>query len=420
VAVFKFAHLADIHLGANRHPTLEKIEMDAFNDAMNICMREKVDFILICGDLFHVGLPDTSVLKYCVRKLREVYDQDIPIYVIFGSHDYNPNTDSMVDILHTAKFIKNVMSAEALENGKIKLSYTIDEKTGAKITGINARKGGVEKIYYENLDLASLENEEGFRIFCFHAGLSEFKPAHMADMDTIPISLLPKGLSYYAGGHIHQRIEEHLPNYDHIVYPGPIFSGYPRDLEQTAKGEKRGFYIVNFDEKVRKLDFYELNSCEAVFYDFDVDGMNSSQAMHFLEEKVEELDVEGKIVLIKISGELSGGRTSKVGTTQLKGSLLENGASYVEINRYGLTTKEFEAIRVSGEDIPTLEKKLLRENIGAITVKNDALKGDKGAELASRLLRSLRVEMKPEENKTDYLTRTLEDALNVLGLKEER
>jgi hypothetical protein len=75
---------------------------------------------------------------------------------------------------------------------------------------------------------------------------------------------------------------------------------------------------------------------------------------------------------------------------------------------------------VSGEDIPALEKKLLRENIGAITVNNDALKGDKGAELASRLLRSLRVEMKPEENKTDYLTRTLEDALNVLGLMEER
>jgi hypothetical protein len=418
--MYKFAHIADTHLGANRQPALEKLEIEAFNEAMNVCMMEKVDFILICGDLFHIGLPDLSVVNNCARKLREVHDRGILIYVVFGSHDYNPNTDSIVDVLDSAGLIKNVSIGEVVEDGKIRLKFVVDDKTGAKITGVNARKGGVEKIYYENLDIVSLEKEKGFKIFCLHTGLSEFKPAHMVDMDTIPVSLLPKNFDYYAGGHIHQKIEERLPGYEKIVYPGPIFSGYTRDLEQTAKGEKRGFFIVSFDDKVRKLEFHELKPCNSVYYEFNVDGMNSTQANRKLEEEVENLDVEGKLVLMKIKGELSGGKTSEVNATQLKNTILENGAIYVEINRYGLTTKEFGAVKVSGEDIPTIEKKLLRENIGAVAVSIDALKGDKGVEMAEKLLSTLRIEMKPEENKQDYLSRTLEEALNILDIKEAR
>ena len=101
--MFKFAHLADIHLGANRNPILETMEIEKFNRAMNKCMEEKVDFILICGDLFHIGIPDMSIVKNCVLKLKELYDQGIPVYVIFGSHDYNPNVDSIVDILEITR-----------------------------------------------------------------------------------------------------------------------------------------------------------------------------------------------------------------------------------------------------------------------------------------------------------------------------
>ena len=53
--MFKFAHLADIHLGANRHPTLETIEIQKFNESMNKCIEEKVDFILIFWMVHEVG-----------------------------------------------------------------------------------------------------------------------------------------------------------------------------------------------------------------------------------------------------------------------------------------------------------------------------------------------------------------------------
>ena len=154
--MFKFAHLADIHLGANHHPVLEAMENEKFNQAMDKCIENKVDFILICGDLFHIGIPDMSVVKNCVLKLKEVYDQGIPVYAIFGSHDYNPNADSIVDILESAGLIINVASGKDAGNGKLGLELLKDEKTGAKIVGINARKGGAEKVYYEKMDRESL------------------------------------------------------------------------------------------------------------------------------------------------------------------------------------------------------------------------------------------------------------------------
>jgi len=416
--MYKFAHIADTHLGANRHPALEPIEAAVFNKVMDKCIEEKVDFILICGDLFHTGIPDMSVVKNCVRKLKNVSDHEIPVYVIFGSHDYNPNTDSIVDVLDSAGLIKNIVVGTESEEGKIRLKFVVDKKTGAKITGIHARKGGVEKIYYENLERESLEKEPGFKIFCLHTGLSEFKPAHMASMETIPISFLPKNFSYYAGGHIHKHLEEKLPDYEHVVYPGPIFSGGPQDLELSAKGEKRGFYTVSFDDKVREIDFIEVNPCELTFHEFDVKGKNSTQANQLLEDQIQKLDVQGKIALIKIKGELSGGKTSDIKASHLKSILTSNGAIFVDINRHGLSSKEFSAVKVSGEDVPTIEKRLLRENIGAVRVSIEQLKGEKGSALSERLLKAFRIEVKEGESKRAYNSRMLEEGLNCLGIKE--
>jgi exonuclease SbcD len=415
--VYKFAHLADLHVGANRHPTLQRIEFQLFNEAIGKCLKENVDFILICGDLFHIGIPDMGAVKNCVQSLKKVYDCGIPVYVIFGSHDYNPNTDSMVDVLNSAGLITNIVSGEDI-GGKIQLSFYIDPKTGAKITGINAKKGGIERIFYERLDRVKLENEDGFKIFCLHIGLTELKPPHMAAMETIPVSLLPKGFDYYAGGHIHQRIEQKLPNYNRIVYPGPIFCGYPRDLEQTARGEQRGLYIVSFDNKVRDVKFVELRPCEMNFYEFDVTDRNATRANLEIVNYIKRLNVDQKIVLVKIKGELAGGKPSTIKTTNLKRMLLENGAIFVDINRYGLTSKEFSAVRVSGEDVPSIEKILLRQNIEAIRVNLKALRGENGAELARRLLTTLRTEIKESESRQDYSSRLLESGINTLGIKE--
>src|SRR5665647_3981881 len=92
----QFAHMADVHLGANRHGKMAELEIGAFERAMDICITRKVDFIVISRDLFHVGVPsDLDTVSQAVAKMREVTEKGIPIYAIYGSHDYTPTSTSI-------------------------------------------------------------------------------------------------------------------------------------------------------------------------------------------------------------------------------------------------------------------------------------------------------------------------------------
>src|SRR5271170_23769 len=101
--------MSDIHLGAHREPALRELERKCFAKAMDMCVAEAVDFLLISGDLFDVGVPDLGVVNDAVRKMRELRDARIPIYAIYGSHDYAPTSTSVIDVLHTAGILTNIM-----------------------------------------------------------------------------------------------------------------------------------------------------------------------------------------------------------------------------------------------------------------------------------------------------------------------
>lgn len=146
----KFAHLADCHIGGWRDPKLRNIAAQAFERAIDLCVEKNVDFILIAGDLFNTSLPSVDGLKIVVKKLKELKDINIPVYLIAGSHDFSPSGKTMLDVLENAGLFVNVAKGEDVD-GKLKLNFTIDEKTGAKITGLLGKKGGLEKGYYEEL-----------------------------------------------------------------------------------------------------------------------------------------------------------------------------------------------------------------------------------------------------------------------------
>ncbi len=412
----KFAHLADCHLGANREPVLQELEISSFIKAMDICMREEVDFILISGDLFHTNVPDMSTVNEAVKKITNVKEHKIPIYIIYGSHDYSPNETSMIDVLHSAGLITKVVRPK-IENDELKLEFLIDPKTGAKIAGLSGRKLGLEKDYFEILDKSILEREKGFKIFAFHSAIAELKPEYLARMDSIPASYLPKGLSYYAGGHIHEKIAGGLPGYTHINYPGPIFSGYPRDLEQIAKGNSRGFFIVHFEDEVKKVEFKEIKTFDSLHFEYDATGKSSVQTRQELFDKLHELDVNDKMVILKIKGRLSGGRTADINSNEIRALLYDKGAVYVGISKHGFTSKEFEVIKVAGEDIQSIENNLFRENIGSIKVSSQILQSDNGVKMAIELLKVLRREPKINEKKKGYEERIHRDVIEILDLE---
>jgi DNA repair protein SbcD/Mre11 len=414
----KFAHMSDIHLGAHREPALRELERRCFAEAMDMCVREAVDFLLISGDLFHVGIPDLGVVNDAVKKMRELRDAKIPIYAIYGSHDYTPTGTSVIDILHTAGILTNIMRPSMVD-GRLRLKMFTDPETGAKLTGIAARKVGLESKYYEILDRESLEKEGGFKVFAFHSGITQFKPDYLSEMETIDIESLPKGFDYYAGGHIHVRGEYHLPGYARVVFPGPLFTGYGgRDLESTARGERRGFYVVDFDDRFRQMRFVPLESFLGAYLEVDVGGKNAIEANKELQERVATLEVKDKVVVLRVAGELAGGKTTELDFHLARKALAERGAVWVYVNRYGLTSRELAQARVIGEDAATIERNLFRENSSRLKLSTKELMGESGVERATELLRLLRQGQKPNEMKKDYAKRVVDSGAQAILAKE--
>jgi DNA repair exonuclease SbcCD nuclease subunit len=48
----KFAHLSDVHLGSWKQPEMQELNFDSFRKALDIIIKERLDFVLISGDLF--------------------------------------------------------------------------------------------------------------------------------------------------------------------------------------------------------------------------------------------------------------------------------------------------------------------------------------------------------------------------------
>jgi hypothetical protein len=415
--MYKFAHISDCHLGSQKQPELRKLEIAAFNMALDTCLHEKVNFILLSGDLFHVNLPDLGVVREAVRKLKQVHDAGIPVYVVYGSHDYSPNENSIIDVLTDAGMLVKASRASS-ENGKVRLEFIKDASTGASIVGLSGRKLGLEKHYYEELDRASLEKEKGFKVFIFHAGLDELKPKHLAEMDSMPISLLPKGFDYYAGGHIHKRVQEDFEGYGKVCFAGPLFAGYPRDFEETAKGEKRGFYIVEFDSRLTNIKFVELKLAEFEYQEYDGTGKSAHRIHEELLQLTDGIDPKGKIVILKVKGQISGGKTADINFVEIKERLSGKGAIFVSLNRSQLISQEYSISQVAGEDPRQIETTLLRENVDNVRVLTDKLRGAGGTQLALSLLTILRQDAKLNERKIEYSGRILEGAKEVLELEE--
>ncbi|HIH61206.1 MAG TPA: DNA repair exonuclease [Methanobacteriales archaeon] len=409
--MYKFAHLADCHLGAHRYTELKRIELESFKEAIKESVNSKVDFIVISGDFFHSNIPNMEVVKEAAKVLKDLKEAEIPVYVCYGSHDYSPTRTSMIDVLESADLLKRVDNIRRGEEGYI-LDFIRDPVTGAKLTGISARRMSMEKEQFKYLNKEPLESEKGFKIFLFHSAITELKPARLSEMESIPLSLFPRGFDYYAGGHLHEKIEKYEKDYGLIVYPGPLLGSYATDLEANAKGKKqRGFYIIEFDDTIKNASFLPLDLVEYAYFPYDVTGKSSQEAMDDIISELQVYDVDGKVVMVKIWGELSSGKTAEIDPLRIRDLLVEMGALHVNINRHGLRRRERQRIRIKVENIPQVERSLFKENRENLDVLREC-----DVDVAMELLDALRRDRKPNERKVDYEDGLFRDALRVLSI----
>ncbi len=397
----KFAHLADCHIGGWREEALKKIGIEAFQKAIDICIQEKVGFVLIAGDLFNTSLPQIDLIKDVAAALSKLKEHNIDCYLIPGSHDYSPSGKTMLDVLDKAGLCTNVF---LFKDGK--LEFTVD-KTNTKITGVIGLRGGLDTIHYQTLDKKPLEDEQGFKIFMFHTLLSEYKPAFLDMIASESVTSLPKHFHYYAGGHPHFVFQKKEEGYGWITYPGPLFPNNFSELERLKHG---GFYIV--DDKLH-IQYVPVKIKEVVSFVFAAEGKDALRLHREILDTIKKAEVQDKIVTLRVHGMLETGKPSDINFKEIHDAA--KGCYILLKNTYALSSQEFAEVQVASGTVDDIELKTIEEHLGQLKIGRTK---EQEKEMFLSLLSLLNLEKQEGETNNDFEIRLMKDVVQQLALEK--
>lgn len=388
----RFAHIADVHLGGWKQQPIQELNFESFVRAVDICIDNKLDFILFAGDLFDSAYPPIEVLKETFAQFKRLKEAKIPCFIIAGSHDYSVSGKTFLDVLEKAGFCKNVFNAdESLDkkenSDEIILNPHIHKNIA--IYGFPGRKSGLE---IPEIRKIKLNDAPGlFKILMLHTTLDRVVGA--LPIDSIESRTLPKA-DYYALGHIHVLYDK-----DNIVYPGPLFPNNFKELEELKHGH---FVLVDTDssQQIQRIPL-PTKKIENVYVQVD-DGLIATEQVI---SELNKRDLKDKIVLLRVKGELQRGKTSDIKFQKIEDFLKEQGAYFLLKNTHDLTTKQIE-IDVDIKEDTDIEE----ETINNYSEQNPS---DFNS-LIPELIESLSKEKQEDEKNETFNNRILEDARRVL------
>ena len=381
----KFAHLADCHLGAWRQPELSSLNFQSFQKAIDICIKEKVNFVLIAGDLFDSAYPSIDTLKETFNEFRKLKESSIPIFIIAGSHDYSASGKSFLEVLEKAGFCTNVSKFEEKEN-KIILEPTIYEHSA--IYGYPGKKSGLE---IEEIGKIELQDAPGlFKILMLHTAIRSAIPN--PNVKAVDDTKLPK-VDYLALGHLHINY-----NKNNKVYSGPVFPNNLLELEELKGGS---FYIFN-EGQVKK---YEIKLKEVlVIYYYTNNTINATdEILNLLEKEA----INDKIVIVKTSGILEKGKISDMDFKKIEDHCKKKGAFAFLRNtsRLYLPESEMKFDSIDREDIEAQIIKKFQES-----------NSSKFNYLISQLAKTLQMEKLDDEKSIIFEERLISEAKKVIQI----
>jgi hypothetical protein len=383
----RFAHIADVHLGGWKQKPLQDLNFQSFKKAIELCIEQKLDFVLIAGDLFDSAYPPIEILRDAFGEFRKLKESKIPCFLIAGSHDYSVSGKTFLDVLEKAGFCKNVADIEENENS-ITLNPTIYQNVA--LYGYPGKKSGLEIL---DLRKIKLNDSPGlFKILMLHTTIDKAKgnlPIDALETDNVPKA------DYYAMGHLHIDFQ-----YQNFVYPGPIFPNNFQELEDLQHGS---FYIVDTQE-TNSLKKMELKLKEVV--SIEVEVKNAMNATSHISSEIEKRDVEDKIILLRIKGELESGTTSDIKFLQIEETATRKGAFFLLKNTHELKTKEVE-MEIEVKDIDNIEE----ESINLYSSQNPI----DFNKFIPQLIHSLSLEKQEGEKLESFTTRLLEENKKILN-----
>lgn len=223
----KFIHTADLHLDApfcgissindNVGTLLKESTFKAFRKVIQHCLEQKVDFLLISGDIYNAEQHSLKAQLLFYEGLKKLDEHNINVYIIHGNHDPLDSWSSFINLPPNTK----VFASD-------KVTEVIHMKNGvplAKIYGISYSQRHIT----DNLSQYFPVEETYASIFTIgmlHCELNNFSESNKYSPCSIE-DLKSHNINYWALGHQHQNAT--LSTHPHIVYPGNIQGLQPNE-----------------------------------------------------------------------------------------------------------------------------------------------------------------------------------------------
>ena len=246
----KFLHLADVHLGYQQYNHKERFNDfgRAFLHIVDQAIAERVDFVLLGGDLFQKRAIDPPTLIQAIEGLGQLKAAGIPVAAVEGNHEHAHYRDvfSWMEFLADRGYL--ALLNPTINEGKVLLTSWdgaqgayLDLAGGVRIYGVKYYGASTPRVVEGLIEaLAAVDHSRlQYVILMMHAGLEGVLPGYSATLTHSQIAPLNDYVNYLALGHIHKPFERE----GWIYNPGsPETCG----IDEAAWPE-RGYYLVGVD-----------------------------------------------------------------------------------------------------------------------------------------------------------------------------
>jgi DNA repair exonuclease SbcCD nuclease subunit len=277
---FKFIHCSDLHIdspfkgfssvGNSLVEVLRKSTCQAFQNIVELALKEKVEAVLIAGDIYDGAEKSLEAQLKFRHGLQKLSDKGIDTFIVHGNHD---PLDSWSASLEWPERV-HIFSGTQVECLPVERNGVVK----AYVHGISYPKRDVTENLSKNF---SRGNGEGFAIGLLHSnvghqsGHDNYAPCSMDD-------LIAAKMDYWALGHIHRFRVLRESN------PAVVYSGNSQARHMRESGEK-GCCLVTLNKNTGPLiQFIPVDAVRYIQGEADLSGtITLEEVIHSVRLKCE-------------------------------------------------------------------------------------------------------------------------------------
>ena len=240
---------------------LRRSTFDAYEKIIQLCLDERVDALLVAGDVYDETDRSLRAQLKFVGGLERLDEAGIRSFICHGNHDPLDGWQARLDLPRgCVRFGSDLTSAPVFP----------DEPERATVYGVSYPHRDVR----ENLSqlFPKVRSGSGFEIGLLHANVGgnpsheSYAPCSIADLES-------SSIDYWALGHVHtqQVLREQGPT---IAYPGNPQGRHPNEQEA------RGVYLVEVgDTGIAHPEFRAVDVLRWKSLQLDIASLNSTQQL---------------------------------------------------------------------------------------------------------------------------------------------